>query len=297
MSNLSINEAEHEVVDFADDDTHDEQRFTLVGKVYTDRVMNFQKLQRILMAAWRPRRPVTIQELEDGLFLASFDHVVDMRRVLDEGPWSVERDLVILKPLDEDEQTSNVEMSKIPFWIRLLNLPFSRRSENYVRAIAGKLSTVLDVDTRRLREGSKHIRVRVMIDVAKPLCRDLFVTNQQHEKVMVGLCYERLPNFCYWCGHLGHTKKECLDKPVDIDGKVFENWPFQESLRAPPMREGISRSDNLPSQRGVPAFPSSDVRCSHVLFDHNTTKVSTDTLQENVKIKEINVNGENEGML
>ncbi|GJU09943.1 reverse transcriptase [Tanacetum coccineum] len=251
------------------------------------------------MAAWRPRRSVRIQELEDGLFLAMFEHMVDMRRVLDEGPWLVERDLVILKPLDEDEQPSNMDMSKSPFWIRLLNLPFSRRSENYVRAIAGRLGTVLEVDTHRLKEGSKHIRVRVMIDVSKPLCRHLSVINRKHEKVMVGLCYERLPNFCYWCGHLGHTEKECLDKPANIDGKVFENWPFQESLRAPPIREGISRSDTLSVQPGVHVVPSFDVRCSHVLSDHSTTRAGTDGLKEDViiKEKEINVNGKTESML
>ncbi|GKB93239.1 reverse transcriptase [Tanacetum coccineum] len=251
------------------------------------------------MVAWRPRRSVRIQELEDGLFLAMFEHVVDMSRVIDEGPWSVERDLVILKPLDEDEQPSNMEMSKSPFWIRLLNLPFSRRSENYVRAIDGRLGTVLEVDMRRLKEGSKHIRVRVMIDVSKPLCQHLFVTNQKHEKVMVGLCYERLPNFFYWCGHLVHTKKECLDKPTNIDGKVFENCPFQESLRAPPIREGISRSDTLFVQYGVHVFPSFDVRCSQVLSDHSTTRAGTDRLKEDVIIKgkEINVNGKTESML
>ncbi|PWA79597.1 hypothetical protein CTI12_AA205220 [Artemisia annua] len=313
MSNLSINEAEHEVVEFADDDTHCERRFTLVGKVYTDRIINFQKLQRILMAAWRPRRSVRIQELEGGLFLATFDHLVDMRRVLDDGPWSVERDLVILKPLDEDEQPSNVELSKIPFWIRLINLPFSRRNEMYVRTIAGRLGSVLDVDTRRLKEGSKYIRVRVIIDVSKPLCRHIPVMNRQNEKVMVGLCYERLPNFCYWCGHLGHTFKECLDKPIEVDEKTLEIWPFQESLRAPPLREGISRSDNIFSQGSDyvstsggdyvstsfrPAFINHDKQ--HSLPSSNNDKrsgVGIDSLKENKTIDETDVNVKQGSML
>ncbi|GKE86043.1 reverse transcriptase [Tanacetum coccineum] len=97
-----------------------------------------------------------------------------MRCVFDDGPWSVERDRDILKPLDEEQQPSNVEMSKIPFWIRLLNLPFSRRSEKYVWNIAERLGSVVEVDIYRLK------------------------------KVTVGLGYERWPNFCYWCGHLGH---------------------------------------------------------------------------------------------
>ncbi|GKA05380.1 reverse transcriptase [Tanacetum coccineum] len=131
------------------------------------------------MAAWRPRRSVSIQELKGGLFLATFDHLVDMRRILADGLWSVERDLVILKPLDEEEQPSIMEMSKMPFWIRLLNLPFSRRSEKYVRSIAERLGSV---DIRRLKEGSKYTRIRFMIDVSKPLCRHLSVMNRKNEK-------------------------------------------------------------------------------------------------------------------
>ncbi|GJS45906.1 reverse transcriptase [Tanacetum coccineum] len=208
------------------------------------------------MATWRPRRSVRIQELEGGLFLAIFDHPMDMRRVLDDGPWSVERDLVILKPLDEDGQPLHVEMSKSPFWIRLLNLPFSRCGEKYVRAIAGRLGSVLDVNTPHLKEGSKYICVWVMIDVSKPLCRHISVMNRHNEKVMVGLCYERLPNFFYWYGHLGHTVKECLDKPLEVDVNTLEICPFQESLRALPLREGISRSDNLSSRGGDHVFTS-----------------------------------------
>nr|GEU91068.1 putative reverse transcriptase domain-containing protein [Tanacetum cinerariifolium] len=106
-------------------------------------------------------------------------------------------------------------------------LLWARRSEKYVRTIARKLGSVLDVDTRRLKE----------------------------------------------------------DKPVDIDGKTFENWPFLESLRAPPMREGISsRNDNLSGERGIHVFPSFDVPCSHVPFAHNTNRVDTDGLKEIVTV-------------
>ncbi|GKD97851.1 reverse transcriptase, partial [Tanacetum coccineum] len=81
--------------------------------------MNSKKQKRNLVGSWRPRRSVRIQELEDGLFLAMFEHMVDMRRVLDEGPCSPR---------------------------------ISRRSENYVRAIAGRLGTVLEVDRHHLKE-------------------------------------------------------------------------------------------------------------------------------------------------
>nr|GEU42033.1 reverse transcriptase [Tanacetum cinerariifolium] len=62
----------------------------------------------------------------------------------------------------------------------------------------------------------------------------------QNAMVRVHIQYDRLPNFCYWCGLLGHTEKERLTKPIEINWKTFKDWPFHENLRASNSREDVS---------------------------------------------------------
>ncbi|KAL5795008.1 hypothetical protein ACOSP7_003602 [Xanthoceras sorbifolium] len=74
----------------------------------------------------------------------------------------------------------------------------------------------------------KFIRIRVLVDVGKPLKRGLRVASGDvDEFASILVCYERLPNFCYYCGLLGHLLRECLvnDKGLIDDSELrFRQW-------------------------------------------------------------------------
>ncbi|KAL5788182.1 hypothetical protein ACOSP7_005131 [Xanthoceras sorbifolium] len=58
----------------------------------------------------------------------------------------------------------------------------------------------------------KYLRVRVWVDVSKPLCRGLKVwVVEVGMMITVLLKYERLPEFCHNCGLLGHPLRECME--------------------------------------------------------------------------------------
>lgn len=54
--------------------------------------------------------------------------------------------------------------------------------------------------TRRI-----YIRMEVDIDVNDPLMFGFWWTNSQGVEIWVSIKYERLSDFCYGCGTLGHT--------------------------------------------------------------------------------------------
>lgn len=58
-------------------------------------------------------------------------------------------------------------------------------------------------------EDSHFMRVRVRIDITKPLCRGRKIGPSDGKEGWVNFKYERLPNLCYWCGRLTHHDKEC----------------------------------------------------------------------------------------
>lgn len=56
---------------------------------------------------------------------------------------------------------------------------------------------------------AKFMRVRVGLQLDKPLRRRGKVANADGEKFWVSFKYERLPIFCFLCGRLGHDDKHC----------------------------------------------------------------------------------------
>ena len=72
--------------------------------------------------------------------------------------------------------------------------------------------TLGEVSTEKVEKemvGGDFVRVKVKIDVSKPLCRGRRVVLDKDIETWVSFKYEKLTNFCYWCGTVSHDEKEC----------------------------------------------------------------------------------------
>lgn len=75
-------------------------------------------------------------------------------------------------------------------------------------------------------------RIRVLINVEKPLKRRLKIKREGEGWNWLNFKYERLGTFCFVCGILGHSERDCnivyenSDKVIE---KAYGLW-----LRAPP---------------------------------------------------------------
>lgn len=112
--------------------------------------------------------------------------------------------------------------------------------------VGTKLGVVLQVEDGLLWD--KCIRFRATIRLDKPLQRGIFVTTGEIRRHWVYFCYEKLPEFCYWCGFLGYSEKDY--SPRNGEGEVVQ-WPYD-----PLMRASLSRGRRL--CRGTQLHPSSD---------------------------------------
>ena len=75
--------------------------------------------------------------------------------------------------------------------------------------------------------------MRVIIDVTKPLRKHVKLQspNKENEVIILLVRYERLPNFCYNCGKIGHVYPECLeDKDASSLKRLFK-FEFVESFK------------------------------------------------------------------
>ncbi|XP_074573486.1 uncharacterized protein LOC141829911 [Curcuma longa] len=101
------------------------------------------------------------------------------------------------------------ESSVVPMWIQLPDLPihmFNKRGLFLAAKIVGnpiKLDEAT-ADCSRLTMA----RVCVEIDLLKPKVEEFWIGIGE-EKILQKVIYERVPNYCMKCLHLGHSEEEC----------------------------------------------------------------------------------------
>lgn len=99
---------------------------------------------------------------------------------------------------------------------------------------------MIDIDKNTTSSITRSIRMKVEIQLSKPLKRGIKVRIGTSEPCWLPITYERLPYFCYYCGRLGHTHKDC-DQVEESEEEVTEDkLPYGDFMRASPMKMKIS---------------------------------------------------------
>ena len=234
-SKLKITEDEETIVTI--DDDMDETRasnisLSIVGRVLSKRPYNFEAFKRTMNQIWMISKHALFRAIGNGFFIIQFVSQRDREKVLDGRPWTFDQSLVLLDEIKAGVQPSDIVLNHSPFWLRLYNLPLESRSAKHVRSFAQNLGEVLDIDHDGV-EWDKTARVKVSMDVTRPLRRVLRFRNRQGQIAMVEIKYERLPTFCYVCGILAHIERDCAEA-TEEERSMEHQWGSW--LRASPRR-------------------------------------------------------------
>lgn len=139
-----------------------------------------------------------------------FEEGLDLERVLELEPWTYDKHMVVFERVREIESVPSLEFSKATFWVQIHNVLERSLTQAIGKAIGKTIGKVVEVaDPEDNGVGNEFLRVRVSLDITKflPHCHKLWAESKQVG--WVGLKFERLPNFCYWCGWVTHGEREC----------------------------------------------------------------------------------------
>lgn len=182
----------------------------LVGRFLTNRPIRTYMMMEKIETFWNPVRGVKIQELEPNLFTFQFYHHLDLQRILRKGPWYFDNHLLILDTIPENTNPNLVALQTVPFWIQVHDLPAGYMSEKVGIDIANSIGQFIEYDAKN---GSNYLRqfmkIRVLLDVTKPLKRMKKIKMHGGGTSTIKFKYERLGNYCYYCGMLGHIEDYC----------------------------------------------------------------------------------------
>lgn len=169
-------------------------------------------------------------------------------------PWHFDKHIMALSDIQGDTKPSDYPLFSVPFWIRVYDLPvMGRHNKANARRIGNKAGEFVKMDRSDVIGVNKSMRIRVMVDVRKPLKKDVEMKLRGGVTERVRVKYKKLPVFCYVCGKLGHGEKDC----EVISSPIARDFCFSETMRASPWQanKGDSSED-----------PKEGISCARKLF-------------------------------
>ncbi|XP_050257290.1 uncharacterized protein LOC126702589 [Quercus robur] len=200
---------------------------TLLAKLYTTKTISFIMVKEVTQKAWKPAFPMEVKKLSQNIYMLSFSHEVDFHKVYHKCPWSIRGGHLVLKKWSLDLSWQEVDFSLSTIWIQIHGLPDLWRTEDNLKRIGSKISSVVNVDLIGDFGGTwkKFIQVRVEVDISNRLLPGVLLPRQGRSDLWISLKYEKIADLYYQCDIIGHDKNHCLAEPFRLynsSGKPFK---------------------------------------------------------------------------
>ena len=148
----------------------------MAGRFFTKRVLNVEAVGRTFKPLWKLKGEVKIHDLGDNILVFDFEEGLDMERVLELEPWSYDKHMVAFERVSEIENVPLLEFGRVTFWVQIHNVLERSLTQSTGKLVGKTIEKVLEIaDPKDDGAGNEFLRVRVSIDISKPLprCRKL----------------------------------------------------------------------------------------------------------------------------
>ncbi|KAG0529526.1 hypothetical protein BDA96_05G106000 [Sorghum bicolor] len=145
-----------------------------VAKLFSDRNIRSDVIEKVVGWISCPAKGIACKDLGDNVFLISFNQETGLRRALDDGPWMVSKELLVVVEFDESKALEEFDFSSIPIWMRVKRLPFGLMNRVVAETIGDDVGAFMEVDADGGESAvGRVLRIKIRLDIRKPLHRGI----------------------------------------------------------------------------------------------------------------------------
>uniref|UniRef100_A0A7N2L0X4 DUF4283 domain-containing protein n=1 Tax=Quercus lobata TaxID=97700 RepID=A0A7N2L0X4_QUELO len=181
----------------------------LAAKFLTQRALNLDAITKAFSPLWRATKGFKLRKEDDHIVLFTFKDKNEMLRVLVGEPWSFDKHMVVLQEYDGTKEVRDMFFDQATFWVQVHDLLLRFRNRRVAGQLCEAMGTVNRGEDDSAMEGDRFVRVRVTLNISKPLCKGRVITLDDGKDLWIPFKYEWLPNLCYWCGCLTYDDRGC----------------------------------------------------------------------------------------
>ncbi|KAK4276120.1 hypothetical protein QN277_019109 [Acacia crassicarpa] len=195
---------------------HETKKRALVGKILTQKNLNYSTVVSMISKAWQVDDGVEILDLDRSnlIFLFRFNRSKDFTRILKGRPWNILGHLLNLQVWEDDMILQEVNFDTAPFWLQFHGLPVDAFDSSNAKTLGDAAGESVMFENPMV-DGKMHrtfIRVQSLIRLDKPLAVGFWVPRVAKDPIWVNIQYEQLQKFCYKCGCLVHNGNRCKEE-------------------------------------------------------------------------------------
>ena len=139
----------------------------------------------------------------------TFDNKADVDRILLSESWSFDKHVVVMQHQEKEIPMQELKFDRASFQVQLRGIPLRYMKMDAVEKINAVIGEVSRPTDSKESDDNNFLQVKVSADLSLPLCRGRLVSLKNVKQTWISFRYERLPNLCYWCGHLTHDDEDC----------------------------------------------------------------------------------------
>jgi sporulation protein YlmC with PRC-barrel domain len=178
-----------------------------------------------MKVVWNLSRDPICREVGENLFIFQMFCLGDWKKVVHQAPWTFRGWGVLIEDYDGlSDLEKFVFDDDVYVWAQIHGIPELYRKKEVVDDLARRVGKVKEVQmTPKLFYDGNYVRIRVRIDISRPLMRFVSLTMPEGKR-RLAVKYEKIPFFCKRCGLLGHDHEECGDGVWTEQQLQYGSW-------------------------------------------------------------------------
>lgn len=191
--------------------TNTDWSLCLLSRVISDRTAIESQLQMAMMKAWDADPKTKVSSVAKNTFLFEFADPPDLQRALHGGPWTFKGDLVAFRTVKSHEELHSPDFKRAQLWVQFFNIPLNAFAEEGLLILGSEVGIPVSRPVEGFVEGKRFHKIKVSIDLLKPLKDKVKVTHPFLGEVLSHCVFEKVNRICLFCGYLGHELSSCPD--------------------------------------------------------------------------------------
>ncbi|GJT39992.1 reverse transcriptase domain-containing protein [Tanacetum coccineum] len=231
-------------------------------RFFVGKSLAFPIVQNYVNNTWGKFGLEKIRRNDDGVFLFKFASKGGLDQVLERGLWMIRKSPLILSKWTPNVPLTRNEVTKVPVWIKLRNIPLVAYSEDGLSLIATQIGKpiMLDAFTSLMCSDSwgriSYARALVEISADTSLKKEVSMSipiedGEGYTREVISVEYKWKPPHCIDCKMFGHFLDTC-PKTISESAATMDNHRdgFTEVKSASSMTKewGTNGSNNIKSK-------------------------------------------------